>query len=195
MTRTQTAIASFAILLASGAALAQIQPREPIPTQERIPPGGRPLEPKVKVTGPCRVDPRVGAITLAKVSAKSTSVQITFEVINGGPSAWSSGANQQSVTITARNNNSGAVYRDSKPLSASAASGARMLYHTTPTINDAFDNFEFGGTVDVSISYDPDIYTDGNNCNDDTNPANNRRTIDYRAILAFMNGSRLSQTF
>lgn len=195
MTQKQISLAGIAILLASGTAMAQIQPREPLPTQQHTLPGGRPLEPKVKVTAPCRVDPRIGAITLAKVSAKSTSVQITFEVINGGPSAWSSGANQQTVTIMARNNNSGAVYRESKPLAANAASGARMLYHTTPTIHDAFDNFEFGGTVDVSIAYDPDIYADGNSCNDDTNPANNRKTIDYRAILTFMNGSRLSQTF
>jgi hypothetical protein len=36
-----------------------------------------------------------------------------------------------------------------------ASAVTRLDPMPTPTIHDAFDNFEFGGTVDVSISYDP----------------------------------------
>jgi len=64
-----------------------------------------------------------------------------------------------------------------------------MQRFTTPLIRNAFDDFEFGGHVALSISYDPDIFIDGNRCNDDSNAGNNTFRIETGEILAFMNGA------
>jgi hypothetical protein len=151
------------------------------------------LDPKQFQT--CHVDPAIGNVIVTKVSPRSTTVRITVEVINVGPSAWVSGANQQSVRIEARNGRTRATFRDKQPLAANVEAGGRMIYYTTAKIPDAFDNFEWGGNLLVSIGYDPDITIDGNDCNDDRDLTNNRKEIGFDGISAVMGSDELSQTF
>ncbi|MEG3181847.1 hypothetical protein [Sphingomonas sp. LT1P40] len=144
---------------------------------------------------PCRVDPQIRSITLTKVGGMKNKIQVSFDVYNNGSTAWRSGANQQNVTLCVRNGSTGAVYTVTRALPAGAPAGGRMLTFTTPVIPNAFDTFEFSGTVDVQISYDPDIAIDGNKCNDDTNSANNRREISARMVQAFLGETRSSRTY
>ncbi len=188
------AICAMALLTLAGSAAAQVTlpPGTQITPQQQLPlprGGWRPTLPAL-----CQVDPAIVSVTLTKGTA-ARSVTISYEVRNLGRSAWTSGANQQNVGIVARNANTGRAFRASQNLPGAAAAGARMLAFTTPAIPEAFDDFEWGGTVDVIIGYDPDIYIDSNDCNDDSNSANNRVHIDYAVILGFMRGTARTQTF
>lgn len=142
----------------------------------------------------CQVDPAVASVTLTKGSRRG-QVSVSYEIVNQGRSAWASGARQQGVNLSAHNGNTGRTYRNHRILPGSAAAGGTMLRFSSPYISNAFDDFEFGGHVDVSISYDPDIYIDGNDCNDDSNSANNRVRIENADILDFMRGTATSRTF
>ncbi len=133
-------------------------------------------------------------MTLTKGSRRG-QVSISYEVVNQGRSAWVSGARQQGVNLSAHNGNTGRTWRNHQRMPGSAAAGGAMLSFSSPYIANAFDDFEFGGHVDVSISYDPDIYIDGNACNDDSTTANNQLRIENAEILAFMRGSATSRTF
>ncbi len=187
------AVCAFALTV-SGAAVAQ----------ERLPSGIQIVPPRLPTdvlpqTGPrlpalCQVDPAVASVTLTKGSRRG-QVSVSYEIVNRGRSAWSSGPRQQGVNLEAHNGNTGRTYRNHQAMTGSAAAGGTMLRFSSPYIRNAFDDFEFGGHVAVSISYDPDIYIDGNNCNDDSNAANNQVRIENAEILAFMRGSATSRTF
>ncbi len=142
----------------------------------------------------CTVDPSIVSVTLTK-GARRGQVQISYEVVNAGSSAWRSGGNQQAVYLRATNANTGGVFNSERPLTAAAAAGASMQRFTTPMINNAFDDFEFAGSLDLRIGYDPDILIDGNRCNDDADTGNNVVHLDNGDILGFMNGPARSQTF
>lgn len=147
------------------------------------------------ITPACHVDPAITSVTLTKSGGIKEKIIVAFEVTNLGRSAWRSGANQQNVTLTVRNGNTGRTYTVTRPLPASAAPGARMLTFTSPVIPNAFDTFEFSGTVDIQIAYDPDIAIDGNRCNDDANPGNNRKQVTDRQVSAFLASPRPSMRF
>jgi hypothetical protein len=189
-------MAASIMLLASGAA-AQVTTQLPRGTQitpQQTPRGGwRPTLP-----GRCVPDPAIVSVTLTKSAARG-AVTVSYEVRNVGRSAWASSetptSTQQNVSLIASNANTGAVFRDSRRLPIAAAAGARMLLFTSPVIPNAFDDTEWGGSLDVIIGYDPDIYLDSRPCNDDVNSANNRVHVDYAAILAFMTGPARTQTF
>jgi len=142
----------------------------------------------------CQVDPAVVSVTLTK-GARRGQVSVSYEIVNRGRGAWTSGPRQQGVQLIAQNGNTGRAFRNHQSMPGGAAAGATLLRYTSPFISNAFDDFEFGGHVDVSISYDPDIHIDGNICNDDSNAANNRLRIDNAEIMAFMRGSAASRTF
>lgn len=142
----------------------------------------------------CVADPAIASVTLTK-GARRGQVSISYVVVNAGASPWRSGANQQAVYLNAVNGNTGRAFTTTRTLTASAPSGGLMQRFTTPMITSAFDDFEFGGHLDLMLSYDPDIYIDGNCANDDRNSDNNRVHIDNGEILAFMNGAARSQTF
>lgn len=142
----------------------------------------------------CTVDPSIISVTLTK-GARRGQVKISYEIANAGASAWRSGANQQGVHLRAVNANTGGVFTLDRPLTGAAAAGASMQRFTTPTINNAFDDFEFAGSLDLRIGYDPDILIDGNRCNDDANTGNNVFRLDNGDILAFMNGAATSRTY
>lgn len=142
----------------------------------------------------CVVDPTIASVTLTK-GARRGEVRISYVIVNAGASAWRSGANQQGVHLRAVNGNTGGVFSSDRPLTGSAAAGAVMQRFTSPMIRNAFDDFEFGGHVELAVTYDPDIYIDGNRCNDDSNADNNTVRIENGEILAFMNGAATSRTF
>src|SRR3990167_6220382 len=142
----------------------------------------------------CTVDPSIVSVTLTK-GARRGQVRISYVVANAGSSAWRSGANQQGVHLRAVNANTGGVFASDRPLTGAAAAGATMQRFTTPMIENAFDDFEFAGSLDLRIGYDPDILIDGNRCNDDANTANNEFHLDNGDILGFMNGAARSRTF
>lgn len=143
--------------------------------------------------GTCAVDPAVTAVTLTKGGDRQVS--ISYEVTNRGRSDWSSGARQQNVSLVARNGNTGRAFRNTQRLTEAAAARSRMASYASPFITDAFDDFEFGGEVEVSIAYDPDILIDGNRCNDDANAGNNVMRVDGTQIMAFLRSSATSRTF
>lgn len=143
---------------------------------------------------PCRVDPAVGTITLIK-GPRRGMLRVSYTVNNLGTSAWRSGPNQQNVTVSVKNNNTGRTQRFTQRLPGAAPARGLMLRTATPFIPNAVDDFEFGGTVEIRIGYDPDIAIDGNDCNNDINMANNRRVIDTRQIMAFMNSRDRTRSF
>lgn len=198
--RTLISASAFVLALAAGsAAQAQIQslpqagPQATPQVQEPLRNLPLPIPPGGFMTA-CRVDPAISRVTLFKTSTGS-SIRLAVEVINRGTSTWTAGANQALVNWQLRNNNTGQVQGSSRALATSARAGARMLSYSTPYYRNAFDTFEFGGNVTVSIAYDPDIAIDGNRCNDDANIANNTVTISNEQVAAFLGGRSSSQTF
>lgn len=149
----------------------------------------------LKVPAPCVVDPAIESITLTKTKTPG-NITVKYVIKNKGTSAWSSGSNQQNVSLIVKNGNTGrTTYSGVRPLPGSAAVGAQMLSFTTPLIVNAIDTFEFSGSVDVQIGYDPDILIDAKKCNDDANSANNRKTLGHAELTAFLGGSTASKTF
>jgi hypothetical protein len=196
MIRSTLTLAATAAAIALGGAASsqvtgpQIKDKAKVLPTPRITP-----TPRFTVTPACQVDPAITAVTLTKSGGIKEKIIVGFEVRNLGRSAWSSGANQQNVTLTVKNGNTGREYRVTRPLPARAAPGARMLAFTSPVIANAFDTFEFSGTVSLQIAYDPDIRLDGNRCNDDSNAANNLKQITDRQVSAFLNGTPATQRF
>jgi len=184
--------AGLAVSLAAGGAAAQVQlPQGPPITQPQLPPG----TPTPQITPPCCVDLAITSITLNKLSRPGYA-RVEFEVVNLGPSAWNSGANQQLANLVVHNNASGADYTLSVPFGARRiARNERAARVVSTTIANAWDTFEFGGTVQASLSFDPDIAIDGNPCNDDTNAANNTFNLTHAQVWAFISSTRTTQTF
>lgn len=154
-------------------------------------------KPRPKLDPPivkCLGDPAISRINLIKGAAPG-SVTVTVETRNQGTGAWRSRAGQQVLSVMVRNGNTGAVSRHSWPLHARAEAGASMGTYGTPLIRDAFDTFEFRGTVEARISYDPDILIDGNNCNDDRNMANNVRRVSDSEVGRFLAGDDARMQF
>lgn len=141
----------------------------------------------------CIVDPAVTAVTVTKLGGDQ--YRVAYEVANRGRSAWRSGANQQTVVLTTRNGSSGRAFSDVQSLTGAAGGRASMGRFSSPAIADAFDDFEFGGLVEVSIAYDPDIAIDGNRCNDDSNSGNNTLAVEGEALMAFLKSRAISRTF
>jgi hypothetical protein len=196
MFRTTVSVASViaTVSIAASAFAGPITPQiKPLPYR----PG--PVLPGPVLPGPvlpaiCDVDPAVASITLTK-GARQGEVRISYEIVNRGRSAWRSGSGQQVVSLKAVNGNTGETYDLDRALTTSAAGGATMLRASTPMLSYPFDTFEFGGTVDVAIAYDPDILIDANSCNDDRRSGNNTASIDAGSVFAFVKGSATTRTF
>lgn len=195
-----------AYLLVAGAVLAISTPVAAqdflrLPAGSRIEPAAGPgnistYQPRggfVVRDAPCHVDPAIGAVTLTKGAGGDVSV--TYEVLNRGRQAWASGPNQQQVTVRVTNANTGRSFRETQLLAGAAAPRASMGRFSTPMIRNAFDDFEFGGDVEVQIGYDPDIFIDGNRCNDDAAQANNVLRISNAQVASFLGSTARSRTF
>lgn len=190
---------SFTSVIAIAAAVVAATPAAAGPAFRPAPVRPGPAVPPLKpmpglLPAVCVVDPAIVSVTLTK-GARRGQVRISYVIVNTGASTWRSGANQQGAHLRAVNGNTGGVFSSDRPLPGTAAAGAVMQRFTTPTIENAFDDFEFGGHVELAITYDPDILIDGNRCNDDANTANNTFRIENGDILAFMNGAATTRTF
>ena len=178
--------ASLAAALSLGAASAQV-------------PGGAitPARPDLRIRPACggRVDLAITSATLFKL-ARPGSVRVEFDIYNLGPGEWNSGA-QQVANLVAHNGASGRDYTmTSVPVGARRfAAGERVAHVVSTPINGAFDPLEFGGTVQMTLSFDPDILLDSNPCNDDANPANNTFAIDSAGVQSFLSDAAPSRTF
>lgn len=196
MLRSTVMLAAAAAAIALGGAASgqvtgpQIQDKARVLPTPRITP-----TPRFTATPACHVDPAITAVTLTKSGGIKEKIIVAFEVKNLGRSAWSSRANQQNVTLTVKNGNTGRTYTVTRPLPARAAAGGRMLAFTSPVIPNAFDTFEFSGTVSVQIAYDPDIALDGNRCNDDAEMSNNLKQLSDRQVSAFLASPRATMRF
>lgn len=142
----------------------------------------------------CNVDLAIGPITLSKGKTPG-SVTVSVETRNLGSSAWRSGSNQQTLTIVVKNGNTGNASTHSWPLPGSGAAGARLAINATPLIADAFDTFEFSGSVDARIAYDPDILLDSNACNDDRNSSNNVKAVTSKQVAEFLGSATTTRTY
>lgn len=169
---------------------ARVLPERTLPGNARLP-DLRGVTPRPVA---CDVDPMISSVTLTK-GARRGQVSVSYEVVNAGRTAWTSGPRQQGVNLVAHNGNTGRAFRNHQAMTGMAGAGASMVRYDSPMISNAFDDFEFGGHVDVAITYDPDIAIDGNRCNDDRTYSNNTLRIDNSAILGFMRGTASRQTF
>ena len=70
-----------------------------------------------------------------------------------------------------------------------------MGNYTPPMIANAFDSFEFRGTVSAAIVYDPDIRMDSNICKDDNDDRNNGRDISDVQVANLLASKSASMTF
>ena len=193
-------IAALAAALFAGAAAAQVQlpPGTPRPTpQQQLPPGTTP-RPELQIRPACggAVDLAITSATLYKLSTPG-SARVEFDIYNLGPGEWNSGARQQMANLVVRNGASGAEYTmTGVPIGGRRfARGARVGRVVSTPIANAFDPFEFSGTVEMTLSFDPDIAVDSNACNNDANAANNTLRIDSAGVQAFLGSTASSRTF
>jgi hypothetical protein len=185
--------AAFAAVLLASTASAQL-PQGPItPQGPRLPEGTTPL-----IRPPCggTVDLAITSVTLYKLS-RPGNVRVEFDIYNLGPGEWNSSEGAQVANLSVRNGASGRVYTMTNvPIGGRRyARGARVGRVISTPIADAFDTFEFSGTVHAELAFDPDIAIDGNVCNDDSNPANNTFDINSDGVQAFLGGTARSRTF
>jgi hypothetical protein len=192
--------AALAAAFFAGAAAAQVQlpPGTPRPTpQQQLPPGTTP-RPELQIRPACggAVDLAITSATLYKLSTPG-SARVEFDIYNLGPGEWNSGARQQVANLVVRNGASGREYTmTGVPIGGRRfARGERVGRVVSTPIANAFDTFEFSGTVEMSLSFDPDIAIDSNPCNNDANAANNTFSIDSAGVQAFLAGTARSRTF
>jgi hypothetical protein len=188
--------AAFIVALLGSAASAQIQQGQ-IQPQQQLPRGTQP-QPELRIRPTCggTVDLAITSVTLYKLS-RPGSVRVEFDVYNLGPGEWNSTERAQIANLTVRNGASGHEYTMTNvPIGGRRfASGARVGRVVSTPIANAFDTFEFSGTVHAELSFNPDIRIDGNVCNDDSNAANNTFDINSDGVQAFLGGSASSRTF
>lgn len=189
-------VAALTAALFAGVAAAQVQlpPGAVRPTpQQQLPPGATP---RIRPACGGGVDLAITNATLYKLS-RPGDARVEFEIYNLGPGEWNSGARQQMANLVVRNGASGHEYTMTQvPIGGRRfASGARVGRVISTPIASAFDTFEFSGAVEMSLSFDPDIAIDGNDCNNDANASNNTFSIDSAGVQAFLGGSASSRTF
>ena len=184
--------ASAAALLAGGVGAAP--PHAPIGnpiTTAPLPRGGG-----IVNAATCHVDPAVRLFVLERgAGANAGKFRAIVEVTNAGRNAWRSAPGQGVLTITLTNGNTGAKSAHSFSLPVSAAPAMRMGMWPTPWVASAFDTHEFSGTARAEITYDPDIGTDANPCNDDANAGNNVKEVSAAQVQAFLASGRPQMGF
>lgn len=142
----------------------------------------------------CNVDLAIGQITLSK-GKSAGSVVVAVETRNVGSSVWQSGSKQQALNVVVKNGNTGNVSDHSWDLPGSGAAGSRLATNTTPLIPEAFDTFEFSGTVEARIAYDSDILLDSNACNDDRNSSNNLMVVTSKQVAEFLGSTATTRAY
>ena len=175
------------LMLASTAALADGPRFNPRNAQFKpLPRGVTPqLNNKLIVKKPDLAVTQFSVRVMEKVSRWQFRVRLTATVKNVGQGDYISGANQQSMTIMPVG-----ASRASKTLrfqNLRVGQSASISHDFTFSLSD-----EFPTNWVARVGFDPDIYIDGNRRNDDTNRANNARTITASKIRAVVSRPVLS---
>lgn len=165
--------AALAALLLVGSASAQIQ------QQQRLPPGTQ--RPNVRVIG-CTggVDLAINSVTLRKLATPG-HVQMNFEVLNLGPGEWVSGVNQQRLSVVVRDFSGSRTVSETWIAAGRFAPGSAAQRVAAPIQFNAFDTSE----LEIAISWEPDIRTDGNTCNDDRSATNDELRVTSDQLREF----------
>lgn len=167
---TGAASSSFAQTIEVPAKLQKNIVSNQVPTELRIPEN---LRSKIMIK---RIDLSATAINFSVVTCKDklhATVQVEGVVKNTGGLSYSTGANQQ-VALLYENSGSRPrlvatkVFQNLSPGQEVRVTYTRAWYKASPAEG------EFPPTYILIISYDPDIYIDGNDNNDDSNSANNK---------------------
>lgn len=146
------------------------------PIDPRLPFPGRDIDPG-RVFRPlpgCKVDPAAYSLTfqiLRKTSRFTGVVRVTGTIKNIGRESFRSRPGQQMVLL----------YQDnhlvaSRPFTDLASQGSLALSFSRNWNSSSPSEGEFPPTYKLVISYDPDIYLDGNSQNDDCNQRNNSKS-------------------
>ena len=139
------------------------------------------IQPLIVCTDPAAAEIRVSNVRTRRDGA---AIIYDFDVVgtvrNIGVTAWSSGRDQQSANLTLGSRT--VARRDFPALAAggSVSLRSRMSLHGSD---------EFPPSVELWITYDPDIFIDGNRGNDDCRLGNNTRRLSGSELLGLAAGS------
>lgn len=169
------------LLMLSAAAIAQISippsMRKSI-VSNRLPSHIRLTDAQMKKIMIKKIDLTASSINFTIVKCKDRfngSVIVEGVVKNTGGLAWTSGVNQQSALLY--EDNGGRLQLVASQSFRNLAPGAVVKVSYTRTWNRSSPaEGEFPPKYVLVIGFDPDIYIDGNDNNDDSNYANNRLT-------------------
>ena len=92
------------------------------------------------------------------------SILVTIKVVNTSSADFISGAGQQALIVKGNGRNARVAF-------GNVVRGSEVVFQ------DIFHPFEFPATYNARISFDPDIFTDGNPQNDDCRASNNQASL------------------
>ncbi|KAF1711251.1 hypothetical protein CSC70_04870 [Pseudoxanthomonas kalamensis DSM 18571] len=181
------AMAQVAIAQVSQPTLVKpVKPVKPvIPAKQVTPPNVLKRPPLFKpgeCLGPDPAITEVGVQRLRRTADGKYYFDVFATVRNLGKTAWSSGTGQQSLTIRVNGRNLPGI--DFTSLEPGQERGQVDDQERWAPYNN------LANTVTASITYDPDIYADGNKANDDCNPGNNQKTLSSTEVIRLLQSGR-----
>lgn len=148
------------------------------------------------VTPRCKIDLGIGQVFVSKAGTSGASgITINTLIMNHGTGTWKSRPGQQILVLALRNESTGKMTTIREPIPAGPTAGRNVMNYSSPVLHNVFDGFEFGGSIEIRIEYDPDIRSDAEPCNDDTNASNDHRVIPASRLTPFLLSSRRSGQF
>lgn len=170
-----------ALMIITGAAMAQVAiPRnmQKSIVSNRLPSHIQLTEAQMKKIMIKKIDLSASRINFTIIKCKDRSnafVVVDGVVKNTGGLAYSTGANQQSALLY--EDNGGRLQLVASKSFQNLAPGAEVkISYTRPWNRSSPAEGEFPPKYVLVIGFDPDIYIDGNDNNDDSNYSNNRFT-------------------
>lgn len=127
---------------------------------------------------PCTsVDIGISSIRIDKLEGGNYSA--TYEIRSFGPDAWRSSPGQAGSIITMASTRVANASSQDTPITLNGGTGASQTF-TSPRVNYISRDSRSRSrdelikhTLDIAITFDPDIHNDGNTCNDDAQVQNN----------------------
>jgi hypothetical protein len=148
-----------------------------------LPPSQSPI-PKAPLINLCESKPDLGiAAQTASQFNYPGYTYVCTPIKNAGGKAWSSGAGQQTLTIS--NSLGGSASKPGPTSLAPGASTTTCMWVKAPgLLRMGHDEPKWGEckltmNVTTKLLFDPDILSDGNTSNDDCNPNNNTRKVTW----------------
>jgi hypothetical protein len=140
---------------------------------------------RIRPAAVCAPDLTITRIALTRSGPTRSVVRVSVEVRNIGTGSFVSDPRQAGVSALLTNGNTnGRVTLNLGSISQIRSGATQVL--TDISADMPFDTFEFGGEVQASINYDPDILLDGQPCNDDRVYPNNAFSISNDRIRAWL---------